>query len=119
MAPSPTAEATRLTELRELFVGRIAKKDLPPEGDDGRVGFRQTELFEEEIDFPVGFEVEPLEEHPVPRQEVTNSKRILRKAGPDHPEPGEAPGFGEQLPARDEGLKDEIREIRALVQELP
>src|SRR4051794_23022655 len=104
--------------VRKLTVRRVSQKNLLPEGDDRRVFLAEAEALEQMPDLGFALQVEPGEEHPVLRQKVADAKRVPRIARADHAKPREFAGLPQQLPPRDEGLEDDVGELRAAVQEV-
>ena len=103
----------------QLGVGGVAQEQHPAAGDDGRVGLGQAERLEQGVHLGVGLEVDPGEQHAVPRQEVADAEGVLRVARADHPQPREVRRRPQQLPPGDERLEDDVAERRALVDDPP
>ena len=105
--------------FRQLAVRGIAQEQLVAPGDHGRVGLGQPELLEQLVHLRVGLQVQPGERHAVLGQEIADPEGVLRVARADHAQAGEVPRLAQELPAGDEGLQDDVAQLRVVVQDLP
>ena len=100
------------------FVG-LRSSSLCAQATTGVSASVDAELLEQLVDLRVGLEVEPGEQHAVLGQEVADAEGVARVARADHAQARERARLAQQLPAGDEGLQDDVAEIRALVEHLP
>ena len=82
-----------------------------------RVRLGHPELLQHPIDLRIGLHVHPGEQNAVLGQEVADPKSVRRVARADHPQSREGGRLLQKLPAGDERLKNDVAQIRALVQE--
>ena len=110
------ADADRVGQLP---VRRVAQHQPVSAGDHRRVRLGHAELLEQPVHLRVGLHVHPGEQHAVLGQEVADPKGVRGVARADHPQAGEVGRLAQELPPGDERLKNDVAQVRALVQDAP